>query len=174
MEKETPELIREYIKPVYNLVFRLTGKSDEAEDLTQETFLKAWKNIKKFDKNKSFKTWIFTIAHNTVIDFYRKKKPIPFSKLDSANDEDGSTFESSLQGDELSPEELFEKQQEESILLSALENLSLDERTIIVLHHTDELTFDEISDVLKKPINTIKSTYRRSLIKLRKSIMHQN
>ena len=172
MEQETPESISEYIKPVYNLIFRLTGGSDDTEDLTQETFLKAWKNIKKFKKDKNFKTWIFTIAHNTVIDYFRKKKSIPFSNFDVLNDNEES-FESNLVGDELSPEELFEKKEEESVLKSALESLSLDERTIIVLHHTDGLTFDEISEVVGKPMNTVKSIYHRSLLKLKKIIMHQ-
>ena len=169
-----PDSIEEYIKPIYSFIFRLVGNVPDAEDLTQETFLKTWKNIRKFDKNKSFKTWIFTIARNTVTDHFRKKKSIPFSNLDRITDDHAESFESTLQSGELSPEEIFEKREEESVLLMALNSLSLDEKTIIVLRHTDELTFDEISLIMNKPMNTIKSIYYRSTLKLKKTIMHQN
>jgi RNA polymerase sigma-70 factor (ECF subfamily) len=173
MESFDPDLIKDYIKPVYNFVYRLIGKPEEAEDLTQETFLKALKNIKSFDETKNFKTWLFTIARNTVTDFYRKKKTLNFSSLNS-RDEDSEPFESTLASGGLSPEEIFEKKEEELVLLGALGCLNIDERTIIVLHHTDGLTFEEIGQVVDKPMNTVKSTYRRALEKLRRAMEHQN
>ncbi len=73
-------LIGRYLKPIYNFLYRYTGDVAEAEDITQEAFVRAWKNIRKFDRNKKFKTWIFGIAKNAAIDFLRKKKPILFSR----------------------------------------------------------------------------------------------
>ena len=174
MEKEYSELIKEHIQPVYNLIFRLTGKVLDAEDLTQETFLKAWKHRINFDQEKNFKTWLFTIARNTVTDFFRKKKSFPFSSFNGPGDDKAESFESQLPSIEPLPDEIFEKQEEESVLRSALENLTADEKTIIILHHTDGLTFGEIGEVVDRPMNTVKSIYRRALMKLRKIIMHQN
>ena len=72
-------------------VYKNVGNQSEAEDITQEVFVKIWKNIKKFDQNRSFKPWIFQIAKNTSIDFLRKKKSIPFSKFE--NEEGGNPAE---------------------------------------------------------------------------------
>ena len=79
-EKEALEiLIRRYLKPVYGFVYKYTGGVSETEDISQDVFIKVWKNLKKFDQVKNFKTWLFTIAKNTTLDFLRKKKMIPFS-----------------------------------------------------------------------------------------------
>ncbi|MBI4159946.1 sigma-70 family RNA polymerase sigma factor [Candidatus Wolfebacteria bacterium] len=67
-------LIRRYLKPIYGFTYRYVGAGQDTEDVTQETFVKVWRNLKKFDQNKSFKTWIFSIAKNTAIDFLKKKK----------------------------------------------------------------------------------------------------
>jgi len=74
-------LVNRYVSIVYNLIVRLVGDRREAEDLTQETFMKMWKALSRFDTDKTFKTWIFVIARNTAIDYLRKKKPVLFSRL---------------------------------------------------------------------------------------------
>ena len=75
------ELINKYTSPLFNFTARLTDKNN-ASDIVQETFIKVWKNINKFDINKaSFKTWIFTVAKNTATDFLRKKRIYFFPKL---------------------------------------------------------------------------------------------
>lgn len=73
-EEAFSELVKKYLKPVYNFLCYFTKDKALLDDLTQETFLKAWKNIRRFDKNKSFKTWLFVIAKNTAYDFFKKKK----------------------------------------------------------------------------------------------------
>ena len=73
-EKSLEILIHRYLKPIYNFVYRYVNNKQEAEDVTQEVFVKTWRNLKKFKRNKSFKTWIFSIAKNTAIDSFKKKK----------------------------------------------------------------------------------------------------
>lgn len=73
-EKSLEILIKRYLNPIYGFAYRYVKDQQNAEDITQETFLKVWKNIKKYDKNKSFKAWIYTIAKNTVLDFIKKEK----------------------------------------------------------------------------------------------------
>ncbi|MCX6790638.1 MAG: sigma-70 family RNA polymerase sigma factor, partial [Candidatus Gribaldobacteria bacterium] len=82
-EKALEFLVSRYLRIIYTYVFRNIGDAKAAEDVTQEVFVKVWKNLKKFKTEKSFKTWIFTIAKNTSIDFLRKKKTIPFSKFEN-------------------------------------------------------------------------------------------
>ena len=73
-EKSLELLIQSYLKPIYSFVYRCTGNTQDAEDVTQEVFVKVWRNLKKFDQRKSFKTWIFAIAKNTAFDHLKKRK----------------------------------------------------------------------------------------------------
>ena len=78
-------LVERHLKPVYNFLFRLTGGDKTlTDDLTQETFLKAWKNIKKFDRSKKLKVWLFAIAKNNARDAWKKKKTLPFSLFENS------------------------------------------------------------------------------------------
>lgn len=156
-------LINRYTASVYNFVYRFVG-IDNAPDVTQDVFIKVWKNIKNFDIEKSsFKTWLFTITRNTTIDFLRKKKSIVFSSLDS---EDFVFSENIRDENPLSDEEIS-KLEEKKIINKYLDKLNEIEKTIIMLHFEEELTFKEIGEVLGKPLNTVKSYHRRGLLKLK-------
>lgn len=100
------ELLKKYLKPVYNFLHRLTSDHSALDDLTQATFIKAWKNIKKFDPNRSFKTWIFTIAKNTAYDYFKKKKTIPFA---SFTDAEGTNKLENISDTDILPLELLER-----------------------------------------------------------------
>jgi RNA polymerase sigma-70 factor (ECF subfamily) len=160
-------LIARYLKSVYNFVYRTSGAPDEAHDITQEIFIKIWKHIKKFDVTQNFKTWLFTIARNTTIDWLRKRKNFVFSELGT---EENDYFESSIPDAEPLPDELFQKRELHDLLEHALMQIPFDYKTIILLHHTDDLTFEEIAKVVKKPMNTVKSQYRRGIMALRKQL----
>ena len=83
-ESAFAELTKRHLSGVYSFVVRYVGNAEEAEDITQDTFLKAWKSLKKYDPSSSkFKTWLFRIARNTSIDFLRKKKHVPFSQFET-------------------------------------------------------------------------------------------
>lgn len=159
-------IINKYSQILYRFVFRITNNRDMSHDIVQESFIKAWKNIKKYDLNKSFKTWIFTITQRVTIDNLRKIKSINFSDLNS----DEIVFEDNIPDEELLPDQIFEKAENIKLIQDSLQNLSVENRTILLLHHGEDMTFDEISQITGKSINTIKSQYRRSLIKLREII----
>lgn len=165
-ERSLEILIRQYLKPIYSFVYRYVGNAQEAEDITQEVFMKAWRNLKKFDKQKSFKTWIFSIAKNASIDFLKKKKSIPFSKFE--NEEGGNNLIDTLIDPTLLPLELFKQQDIAHMLTSVLEKLSPKDRMILFLRYNDHFTFREIADSLGEPLNTVKSRHRRALITLKK------
>ncbi len=157
-------IVARHLKPIYNFVYRLSGQPEEAQDITQDVFIKIWKNLKKFDPTQSFKTWIFTIARNTTIDWLRKKRYFVFSDFDK---EDNDSFESSLPDNTPLPDELFQRKESAAELEKILSTTPLQHRTIILLHHIDELTFEEIATILRKPMNTVKSQYRRAMTALK-------
>ena len=158
-------IIKEYINPIYNFIFRLCGNTEGADDITQEVFIKVWKNLKKFNPEKNFKTWIFTIARNTTFDRLRKRKNISFSRMDEQESE--KTFEETIVDIESLPDEIFVNGELAKELENALSKIRPDFREIILLHYTEELTFEEISKIVGKPPNTVKSQHRRALHQIR-------
>lgn len=160
-------IVQKYTTPIYNFAFRLTGNIQTAEDVTQETFIKVWKNLKKYHPEQSFRSWIFTIARNTTTDSLRKKKSIPFSNLTG---DDDKSFEETISDDAILPDELVASIDDAKILEEFLDQLSPDYRTVMILHYQENMTFDEIGKILDKPLNTVKSHHRRALEKLREII----
>lgn len=158
-------LIAKYLKPIYGFVYKNVGNEANAEDITQEVFIKVWKNIKKFNQNKNFKPWIFQIAKNTSIDFLRKKKTIPFSKFEN---EKGQNM--LVENITAKPANLLEKLSDKKTLAIAMQNLTAKEQKVINLRHTDGMSFREIAELFQESANTVKSRYRRSLINLKKNI----
>ncbi len=165
-EKALNELIARHLKSVYNFVYRIARNVQDAEDITQETFVKMWKNLKRYDQGQNFKTWLFTIARNTALDALRKKKNFVFSDLEIASGE--NPFLDTLADLAPLPDELAVRAEKQTLFGNALGKLSPAYQEVFALHHESDLTFDEISARLGKPINTVKSQYHRALLTLRK------
>lgn len=165
-EKSLEILIKQYLKPIYSFVYRFVGNGSDAEDITQEVFVRMWRNIKKFDQSRSFKTWIFSIAKNASIDFLRKKKILPFSAFE--NERGDNVIIDTLVDKSPLPNAIFERLDITSLLNSAIEKLSLKYSTVIFLYYNNHLTFREIAEALNESLNTIKSRHRRAIIILKK------
>jgi len=168
-EKSLEVLFGRYLKPIYSFTYRYVGGGQDAEDVTQEVFIKVWRNIKRFDRDKSFKTWIFSIAKNTAIDFLKKKKTIPFSEFDT--EEGGNRITDTLADPSPLPNELLDKTGMAHILTSAMEKLSPKYRMVLFLRYNDHFNFREIAESLGEPLHTITSRHRRALIKLKELIV---
>ena len=164
-------LIDRNLKLVYRFAYRLTHDVHDAEDITQETFVKLWRNAHKFDENKVFKTWLLSIAHNTAIDLLRKRKNFVFSDFDTALG--GNSVTDTLIDFSPLPDEAYSRAEDKKMLDAALLELSPSYREILVLHHEEGLTFSEIGHIVDKPLNTVKSGYRRALLALRKVLEQQ-
>jgi RNA polymerase sigma-70 factor (ECF subfamily) len=163
-EESLRYLIERYTTSIYNFSMRFVGV-EYAKDITQDVFIKVWKNIKKFDKEKaSFKTWIFTIVRNTITDFLRKKKSVVFSSLDKEDE----IFESNIEDEAILPDEVLLKFEDKELLDNTLDKLPVNYREVLVLYYQEDMTFKEIGDLLGKPMNTVKSYHHRALILLRK------
>lgn len=161
-------LIERYFKPIYGFIYRFVDNANthDAEDVTQDVFVKVWRHIKRFDRKKSFKTWIFSIAKNAAIDFLKKKKTIVFSEFEN-EDGENTIMETLLDSSPL-PSELLERSDLKGMLAKAMEKLSSKYRMVLFLRYNDHFTFREISESLNEPLDTVKSQHRRALIMLRK------
>ena len=157
-EKSLEVLIKRYLKPIYNFAFQFVGNSPEAEDITQEVFVKMWRNLKKFNRQKKFKTWIFAIAKNTGLDFLRKKKKLSTLSLEEY------FYLSDLSS---SPKEIFEKENLKEKIQEAIEKLSLKTKEILNLYYIEGFNLREIGEILEESINTVKSKHRRAIAKLK-------
>ncbi len=165
-------VVQHHLKSVYSFAFRLTG--DEAEDIVQDTFLKAWKNVRRYDSSSAkFKTWLMRIARNTAIDHLRRKKPETFSHFE--NEQGDSPFENAFD-DEPLPDELAARADDARAVQNALEKLSPLHREVILLRYMNQLSFEEIGAVLSESSNTMRSRNRRALAELRRHLeeVHQN
>jgi len=151
-EKSLEILIKRYLKPIFSFVYKYIGNNQEAEDITQDVFVKVWRNLKKFDKNKKFKTWIFSIAKNTSIDWLKKKRAIPMVELPELLKDERNTIKDDLiNGFEI-----------------MIKNLSPQHREVLTLYYDNDFNFREIAENLGQSLNTVKSRHRRAILQLKK------
>jgi len=156
-------LIDKYTSSVYNFTLRFIGPLNTS-DVVQEVFIKVWKNLKNFNEDKSqFKTWLFIITRNSITDYYRKKKSIPFSSL-----REEELNEDEIKDEAILPDEMLEKLQDKEILNKILNELPENYRMILALYYQEDMTFKEIGEVLGKPLNTVKSYHFRAIKLLKK------
>ncbi|MDR3643309.1 MAG: sigma-70 family RNA polymerase sigma factor [Candidatus Doudnabacteria bacterium] len=158
------QLVQRYFKQVFLFAKTYVKQDVLAEDATQETFVKVWQNLKKFDPEKKFKTWLFQITKNTCIDILRKNKNI----LDAGqiNEEAMESSLDNLVDERPLPQDLLDSRGFEEKLDQIIRSLPEAYAQTVRLHLQHDLTFQEIADVLNQPINTIKSRYRRALINI--------
>ncbi len=172
-ERAFSALVERHMRTVYGLAYGITQSGADAEDITAETFLKAWKNIKKYKKEFTFKTWILTIARNTTLDFLRKRKHMVFSDFEN---ESGENYFSESLTDEgaVSALEEFSLAENKTVVEKAMQELSVTYREILTLRYGEDMTFEEIASLTGKPLNTVKSQVRRGLLALKETISREN
>ena len=165
-EKALGILVDRYLKDVYNFAFKLTGDLHVAEDIAQDSFVKAWKNIRRYRQGSNFLTWLFAITRNTAIDWLRQKKEATFSSFENVDGE--NRFVETLTDLEPLPDELLVRAEDKNYIEALLIQLNPTYREVLTLRYTSNLTFEEIGEILRRPIHTVKSQHRRALIALRK------
>ena len=170
-EAALEELVKKYLKPVYNFLHQFVNDKSALDDLTQITFIKAWKNLKRFNQGKSFKIWIFTIAKNTAYDFFKRKKTVPFSFFEDA---EGNNKLENISEDEILPDELLEKADAARELEKALKKIPDHYRIILLMRYKNDCSLQEIAEILNLPYNTVKSQHQRGLLALKKILNNQN
>jgi RNA polymerase sigma-70 factor (ECF subfamily) len=159
-------LIETHSQALYRFARSIVKDDDGAKDVVQETFLYVWKARLGIDMSKNIKSWLFSITYSRAIDYVRKyKKIVMFSGLDT---DEGESFGVDIKDDELLADDVFDREVDVAVVQQSLDTLSETDRLLINLHVAEEMTFAEIAHVIEQPLNTVKSRYRRILLKLRK------
>ncbi len=161
------ELIEKYEKMVYNLAYRIFNNYSDAEDMTQEVFLKVYKNIQKCSGKECIKTWVYTIAYNTCIDEIRKRKGKANISLNSTIDSDEGEYQIEIPSKEATPEKQLINKEEIKEIENAINKLSEVHKTLFFLRDIKGLTYNEISEVMGINIGTVKSKLNRARTNLK-------
>jgi RNA polymerase sigma-70 factor, ECF subfamily len=152
---------------IYRHCYRMVGNGHEAEDLAQETFLRAFRNISKYNNEFKFSTWIFRIATNLCIDRLRKKKPDYYLDAEVPGT-DGATMYSQLSSEEPLPEQVVTENERWNELQEEIMKLPEKYRTAIVLKYVEDLSLEEISHIMDIPVPTVKTRIHRGREALKK------
>ena len=163
------QLVLKYQTAVYNLCLRMTGDPEDAADMTQESFLKAWRNLESFQGNSAFSTWLYRLASNTCLDHLRSVKRKPQLSL-VLEDEDGEAQALDVPDSAPTPEEQVIALDEQSRLNQALQTLEEDQRQILILRAVNGLSYTEIAEALHLKEGTVKSRLARARDQLRKKL----
>ena len=161
------KLVERYMNDTYRFVYNYCRNADEAEELTQDVFVKVWKNIRKFDTERNFKTWLLTIAKNTALDFLKRKRAIPLSSFETIDG--GNIISDTLADKEPRADEQAYSREDAESAKKLVNSLEPDVAEIVRLRDFKSYSFREIAGILGRPLNTVKSTYRRALAYLRKN-----
>ena len=155
--------VERYTPILFNFIARSIGR-EHAEDVLQDIFMKVWMRRRSYKTElASVKTWMFTIARRTCIDFLRKKRAIPVSQI---TEDSESFFDEKMQeGDHTLPPVLPNE-----ILDALLRKLPEPYKTVIILHYQEDLTLREIAKIIDKPENTVKSYHLRAIAMIRKDM----
>jgi RNA polymerase sigma-70 factor (ECF subfamily) len=158
------ELVRRYQDRLYNTVFRLVDNAEDAHDVVQEAFLNAYQSLGNFKGEARFFTWLYRIAINTAISLKRKQKPVLALRTgtaDTGNTEPLDASESSR------PEHAMEQAEQGRRIRTALNQLSAEHRTVLVLKDIEGQKYEAMAEILQVPIGTVRSRLHRARLELR-------
>jgi len=158
-------ILNSYKARIFSYVLRTIRNYHDAEEITFDTFVKCFKALKTYDPERPFATWLYTIAHNLTIDFLRKNKK-HYERLDDRPIEELEIADMKSS----QPQANFESQEKLNKIEQALSQLVPIDREIVILFHKEEKSYEEISEILKLPISTIKTRLHRARLKLRELI----
>ncbi|MDM5329356.1 RNA polymerase sigma factor SigW [Neobacillus sp. CF12] len=165
------EIVEIYSNSIYQLGYRMLGNRHEAEDVAQEAFIRAYVNIKSFNQDLKFSTWLFRIATNLCIDRIRKKKPDYYLDAEVSGT-DGLTMYSQLSSNAPLPENELESLELQETVQKEILKLPEKYRSVIVLKYIEELSLNEISEILDMPLGTVKTRIHRGREALRQQLRY--
>lgn len=154
-------LVKEYEKNVYNLALRMTGDPEDAADMAQDAFIKAYSSLSSFRGDSKFSVWLFRIVSNLCLDFLRSRKRRPTVSLSVENDE-GEDMEFEIADESQSPETLLEQKLTRAAVRRGLDSLPPEQRQILLLREIQGLSYEEIAQVLELESGTVKSRIFRA------------
>lgn len=164
------EIVHRFNRRIYNICYRFAGGADDAEDLTQEVFIKIYRTMASFDPGKaSFNTWVTTVTRNLLVDHFRKSKNERITDSMDApigNEEEGRSLSEQIEDKGVSPDQHVEKLQTKQMVHEALQKLSPELREAVILRDLQDMDYRDIAAVLKVPEGTVKSRINRGRTEL--------
>ncbi|MBL7863222.1 MAG: sigma-70 family RNA polymerase sigma factor [Cyclobacteriaceae bacterium] len=162
-DKAYAKLLLRYRKAVYHMVLKMVRNIDDAEDLTMESFSKAFRSLSRFKKDYTFSTWLFRIATNNAIDFIRKRKLNTLSIQNTYTDDDGQSVGMDVEDDGiLNPQDEAIKAQKEELIQLFVNMLPSKYQKLVRLRYFHELSYEEIAEELEAPLGTVKAQLHRA------------
>ena len=155
------QLVTAYEKNVYNLALRMVGDPDDAADITQETFIKAYRALGSFRGDSKFSVWLYRIVSNVCLDFLRSRNRRPTVSL-SVEDDDGEDTQLDVADESQSPELLLDRKLTRESVRRGLDSLPPDYRQILLLREIQGFSYEEISKALHLEVGTVKSRIFRA------------
>lgn len=168
------ELLLLHQKKVYNLCLRMSANPDDALDLSQEAFLRAWRSLGQYQFEASFSTWLFRLTSNICIDFLRRKKRRQETSLTESYDDSDEGAELSVPDAQPGPEQQAMTNETKIELARAMEQLSPEHREILQLRVIEDLQYEQIADILGVRVGTVKSRLARARLSFRKILKAGN
>jgi RNA polymerase sigma-70 factor, ECF subfamily len=167
------ELVARYERPVFTLIFRMVRDRETAEDLAQETFIKVLNNIDRYLPEFKFSSWLFKIANNITIDFLRRRQLDTISidgAPDAVTEESRRATSVALSTQAQSPLEELESKELGTQIEAAIAKLRPEYRACILLRHVEDYSYDEIAEIVKLPLGTVKTYIHRARAELREAL----
>ncbi len=164
------DLVRQYNRRIFNICYRFTGSPDQAEDLTQEVFVRMFRTLDSYDPEKAaFMTWLTTLTRNLLVDNFRKNKyerATDSLETNVGGDEDGPTLGERLEDAAMPPDQKLQSRETRELVHKALQKLSPELREAVVLRDLQDMDYREIAVALKVPEGTVKSRINRGRTEL--------
>ncbi len=155
------EILGRYRGAIYNLCYRMTRNAEDARDLGQEVFIKVFSLLDRFDESYAFSSWLFRIATNHCIDHLRRNR-LRFLSLDGGVGQDGEEYEFQLPDSGPEPDAVLQRKEALERLEEVIDDLPPHYKAITLLRHDQELSYEEIAEVLSLPLGTVKARIHRA------------
>jgi len=161
------ELIKLYERAVYNFALRLTADTDDAGDIAQDAFIRAFNAINSFRGDASFTTWLFRITTNVFLDERKKRRAHPTQSLDEMVTVSEGTLVKQVEDHSPGPETIATDKERTAALNRAIQKLPEYQRAMVVMYHLEQKAYEEIAEILEVPIGTVKSRLNRARLALK-------
>ncbi len=158
-EDNFEELVRRYQRPITGYVYRMLNNYDASLDVTQEVFIKVYNSLSRYSSEYKFSTWLYRIAHNAAIDYMRRNS-VNQQSIEAEN-ADG-TYQLQFESPQPNPEQMRERSEWRTEIETVIKCLPTGYRELIVLRHTQDLSYDEIAEVTNLPLGTVKNRLFRA------------
>ena len=164
------ELVRRYQRPIAAYVYRMVGDYESALDLTQEIFIKVYNSLRRYRSEFKFSTWIYKIAHNSAVDHLRRSTTREQPLINGPEDD---PFELPLESNRLSPEQESERKERRIEIEGVVRGLPSSYRELVILRHSQDLTYEEIVEVTSLPLGTVKNRLFRAREMMRQQFLEK-